>query len=237
MPSRKRDLKQAAADASAVTAYDRVTELGSDVIASVPLFGPVIAAALRQVMPRDHAIYLASFLGEVAGRIEGVEEEKFDREYFDSSEFMADTRRIIDALRMTRNQEKRRYYVAALTNSATSDRPDLVERKRFIDLLEQLRPSHLSLLAVIARSDDELWHGTTDNYLREKLPDQDLENIRLDWTDMQQTGLLASIPGGMSSTPLSQQVWNAFPAIGRRFAKFIATSEEEQEIGPPSPSV
>jgi hypothetical protein len=229
MPRKKADLNQAAEDAVGVTAFDRATDILTDLIAQVPLFGPILNAGIRQVMPRDHAIYLAMYFREVNARVDEMGAEKVDDAYFQTPEFNADVRRVIDALGMERNREKRRYYVAALANSVTVDRPELVERHRFLDLLEQLRPSHLRLLAVVARSHEEISGGTIDDYLRAKLPDQDLENVRLDWRDMERAGILAGIPSGVFARPISELVWGAFSAIGQRFAAFISATDEEAD--------
>ena len=135
----------------------------------------------------------------------------------------------MDALREERNRGKREQYLAALANTASSDRPEEVERHRFLDLLQSLRPSHLRLLAVIATAEvaGPAGGGDIDTYLTARLADQDLENIKLDWSDLERAGVVAGgPPGGLASTPVHMRVWNAFPAFGKRFAAFIEIEPE-----------
>ena len=134
--------------------------------------------------------------------------------------------RVLEDLGSQRNREKREHYVAALANAAATDRPEEVERHRFMDLLRELRPSHLRLLAVVSTA-AEVGNidGTIDAYLTKRLPDQDLENIKLDWRDMESAGLLAGLPTGLASMPVHERVAHALPAIGRRFVDFVAVNE------------
>jgi|GEM_PF-4822064 len=226
MPTRKRtDLQAAAADLGKTTAYDRLLDATSDGISTlVPFAGGLVAGLLRQAAPRDDKIYLEAFARDAADRIVDIEADKIDRSYFETPEWQGDVTRVMDALREERNRSKRQHYLAALVNTATSDRPDEVERHRFLDLLQSLRPSHLRLLAVIATAEDAgpAGKGDIDTYLTTRLADQDLENIRLDWSDLERAGVVAGgPPGGLASTAVHMRVWNAFPAFGKRFAAFI----------------
>lgn len=217
----KRDLQKAAIQATETTLYDRVIQVGLDVIQLVPVAGTIVATVGHQIVPQDHAIYLRDTLLEVAQRIEALESARVDHDYMASDGFRGDIEEVVEALGSKRNRDKRDHYVAALTNLATVDRPDEVERQRFLDILADLRMSHLRLLAVIATAGDHPSHGTLDEYLTTRLPDQDLENIKLDWLDMQNAGILAQMPTGLAMTPLSERMHHSLPAIGRRFAAFV----------------
>jgi hypothetical protein len=134
---------------------------------------------------------------------------------------------VTDALRHHRNRGKRSHYVAALTNAASTDRPEEIERHRFLDLLDTIRPSHLRLLAVIVRAQgDPARGGGVDDYLRTALPDHDLEHIKLDWRDFDQAGILQGYPSGLASTPIHLRVSQALNGIGKRFVAFVEAVED-----------
>jgi hypothetical protein len=148
---------------------------------------------------------------------------------------MSDVEQILEVVGARKHRDKRRYFIAALANCATHDRPDSVERKRFLDELERLRPSHLRLLSVLLMPPENLGDGTTDGYLLARMPNQDLENIKLDWADLQAAGMLDSLPTGMTSTPKPQLVVGALRAFGRRFANFIEATvpdDTDDDVGP-----
>jgi hypothetical protein len=47
--------------------------------------------------------------------------------------------------------DKRRYYAAVLGNSLTVDAPEWDRQQRMVAVLDELRPSHLRVLALIVR--------------------------------------------------------------------------------------
>lgn len=231
MAKKKRgDIQRAAADLGATTAYDRLLDASTDGISAlVPYAGAIVGALIRQVAPRDDKIYLEAFAREAAERIVDLEADKVDRSYFETPEWASDFNRVIDALGEERNRSKRDHYLAALANTASTARPAEVERHRFLDLLEALRPSHLRLIAVLATAEEAgpAGDGAIDTYLTTRLPHQDLENIKLDWADLERAGVAAGLPTGVASTPVYMRVWHAFPAFGRRFAAFIEAVPED----------
>jgi hypothetical protein len=81
--------------------------------------------------------------------------------------------------------------------------------------------SHLELLAVVATAETVAVSNDLNEYLTTRLPDQDLENIKLDWSDLERWGMLQGIPMGLASTPVHMRYWNAFNAFGKRFAEFV----------------
>ena len=158
-----------------------------------------------------------------------METSKVDYDWFDGEEWMGDVEQVVEALGSRRNRDKRAHFAAALAHAAATDRPEDVERHRFLDLLEDFRPSHLRLLAVVASAERfGPAGGVIDDYLRTRLPDQDLENIKLDWSDMQSVGILAGIPSGVATTPFHERVASSLPAIGRRFVAFIEADTQTE---------
>jgi len=69
--------------------------------------------------------------------------------------------------------------------------------------------------------------------MSQELPDRDLENIKLDWQDLQQMGILNQRPSGVNQPPIDVLMAHELPAIGRRFATFVeAESLNEDEPEP-----
>lgn len=222
----KRDLHDAAEDAVKVTPFDRLVTGALDSLGIVPAFGPLVAGAFRQVVPQDHLIYLGEYFHEVADRINALEAENVDRDHIGSDAWQGDVERCFDALGFRRNREKRQHYVAALANASTVDRPQDAIRLRYFDVLESLRPSHLELLAVVATANDTPLAGGLNDYLTSRLVNQDLENIKLDWNDLERAGILDAIPVGMAMTPVHERYGSALRAFGARFAVFVEALPE-----------
>jgi hypothetical protein len=233
MARKRRDLAGQAEQLGTTTAYDRTLDAATDTIeALVPFAGPLVAGLLRQVAPRDDRIYLAQFARDVAAAIDELDATKIDRTYFESDDWAHDAGRTFESVAQIRNRTKRSHYVAALANSAPLDRPQDQERHRFLDLLDAIRPSHLRLLAVVVRTESQKEGGGIDAYLTNKLPDHDLENIKLDWADLERAGVLQGLPTGLASTSTSERVWAAFNRFGRRFAAFVeATGDDVTDTG------
>lgn len=230
--TRRTNLQAAAADLGKTTPFDRLLDASTDGISTlVPFAGGLLAGLIRQATPRDDKIYLTTFAQEAADRIADLEADKVDRSYFETPEWEGDVRQVMDALRDERNRSKREHYLAALARMASTGRPDEVERHRFLDLLQSLRPSHLRLLAVIATAEEAgpAGGGDIDSYLTTRLPNQDLENIKLDWADLERAGVTGGLPGGLAQTPIHLRVSTSFPALGRRFAAFIEADPETTE--------
>jgi hypothetical protein len=233
MGERKRTPRQAAGDVADTTSFDRVVELGTDLIAAVPVFGPVAVAFLRQVVPRDHAIYLGEVLREAFGRIEDLEEAQ---RHFTSEDGSSDFEQVMEALADRRNRDKREFFVAALANAAAPDRLNDATRKRMLDTLVDLRPSHLRLLAVIATSgpdelpDPSLARESMDEYMKLRLaPGGSREHMLLDWRDLERAGIVGDYPSGLATTPSHQRVANALTAYGKAFARFIEAEHVEPD--------
>lgn len=228
----KGDLTEAASAVGRATVYDRVVDAGMDALSIlVPVIGPPAAAVFRQIIPKDREIYEREFALEVVRRIERLEAGRVDPAYLNSEEWVSDVEQVVEVIGSRKQRDKRRYFVAALANCAQEGRPEEVERKRFLDELERFRPSHLRLIAVLLMPPDNLGDGSTDGYLLARMPDADLENVKLDWNDLFAAGMVDAYPTGMTSTPKPQLVVNALRALGHRFAEFIAASEADEGDG------
>jgi hypothetical protein len=71
--------------------------------------------------------------------------------------------------------------------------------------------------------------GSFDEYLTTRLPDQDLENIKLDWGDLQTAGMLDVIPTGHMVTPPHERFTQSVRTFGWQFAKFIEAIPDTTE--------
>jgi hypothetical protein len=133
------DLEGLANALGGVTGFDRVATVFVDVIAAVPVAGPIIAAVARQVLPQDALIYLQLFAVEAARKIEALDDNKIDRSYLMSDEYREDLEQVFDAQTLRVQRRKRLYYLAAVKNAAVIDRPGEAERRRMLDALIRLR--------------------------------------------------------------------------------------------------
>jgi hypothetical protein len=199
----------------------------------VPIAGPAAAAVARQVVPKDRDIYDRQFALAVVRRIDRLEAGQVDPAYFHTKEWVSDVEEVIEVVGSRKQRDKRRYFVAALTHCAMHDRPDEVERKRFLDALERFRPSHLRLLSVLLLPPDDLGGGLADGYLLARMPGADIENVKLDWADLQVAGMLDNYPTGLTATPKPVLLVGCLRAFGRRFTDFIeaAAPDEDNDAG------
>ena len=129
-----------AANLGDISPFDRLTGGFLDLAPAVPVAGPILAAVFRQLLPNDSLIYLHDFALEAARRVESLEEGKLDREYLMSDEYREDLEQVFDAQTLLVQRRKRRYYLAAVGNAASTERPDEGERRRMFDALVRLRP-------------------------------------------------------------------------------------------------
>lgn len=216
-------LERVAQGVGEVTAFDRLMEGGIDAVAAVPIAGPIVAAVLKQLVPADTLIYLRDFAIEAARRIEDISERKVDHSYLGTEPFREDLEHVLEAQVSLRHRRKREWFMAALVNSASSDRPNDDDRRRMLDALDRLRPSHLRLFATIVTVDAHPGGGEdTGTYLRARLGQAlSEETLKLDWRDLENEGLVDGWPSGMTVTPKWQLVGAALTDRGRRFARFI----------------
>jgi hypothetical protein len=204
------------------TPFDRFSGAWLDVVSAVPVAGPIIAAVARQVLPKDSLIYLRDFAVEAAQQIEQLEEARLDREFLSDPAFVEDLEQVLEAQVSLRQRRKREHFLAALVNTATDARPGEAERRRMLDTLVRLRPSHLSVLAaVVTAGEHPSPAGSTDDYLHERLSELPTDGFNLDWGDLQREGMVSTYPGGLAITPIWQRVGQALTPLGRRFAAFI----------------
>ena len=236
--TRDKDLPDLSKSVGRATVYDRVIDASLDAVSIlVPVVGAGVAAVARQVIPKDRAIYEHDFAVEVARRIDRLEAGRVDPAYPHTEAWVSDVEEVLETVGSRRQRDKRRYFVAALTNCADHDRPPEVERKRFLDALERFRPSHLRLLGVLVLPPEDLGDGSTDGYLLARMPGADIDNVRLDWADLQAAGMVANYPTGMTTTSKAQMVAQSLLPLGRRFAAFIeaeASGEDPEQEDEPS---
>jgi len=225
------DLSALAADLDKTTGFDRLSDLFVDSISAVPVAGSIVAAVARQVLPRDSLIYLTLFAVEAARRVEALEEDKLDREYLVSQEFREDLEQVLDAQALLLQRKKRGYFLAAIKNAASTDRPGEAERRRMLDALVKFRPSHLGLLAVVFTAGADVGPGTADQYLSIRLPGVPIEVVKFDWNDLTGEGMLGGYPSGLANTPIAQMVRSKLTPYGQDFVGFIEADAEPESNG------
>lgn len=185
--------------------------------------GGVVAELLGNV-PRRREQRLIQFVQRLAEEIDatGV---RLDQEFVRSDEFADLFEDIMEKTRSRREMDKIAYYAAALTNAATRDRPDQVVRDRMLAVLEELRHSHLTLLALVATTRDgappAMYSGGVETTIKHQWPDVDMEQIRMDWGDLARVSLLEAYPSGMMTRQGATDLTVRMTPFGLRFHAFV----------------
>jgi len=215
-------------DASALDApstRDTNLAVGRTLLQLVPVVGGFFAELISNI-PEERTRRQVEFMKSLATALHDVE-DRLDTDYVRSDEFAGLVEDFVEATRSRREMEKREYYATALAHAATEDRPDTAELGRMVAILEDLRPAHLRLLAVIF----ETRHGepegamSVDQVLQHALPEQPLDRVKMDWGDLANHNLVQAYPSGMMTPGSASDLSVRLTALGRRFHEFITRRE------------
>ena len=189
--------------------------------------GGGLVAELFSNIPKRREQKMIAFAQRLSTEIEALW-ESLDQDYARTDEFADLVEDIGEMSRSRRQMEKVDYYAAALANAATTQRPPAAERDRMIDALEQLRLSHLRLLALVATTTEGLrgdgLSGSVEAVIRQQWPDVDMDEVRADWEDLARLGILDGFPGGMMTARGAQDLTVRLRPFGRRFHDFVTPS-------------
>lgn len=116
----------------------------------IPILGPMVSALLDAFIPEQRARRTAEFLSELGEDLAGLD-DRIDRQFVRADEFQGLFEEALERVASRRTEGMRAYYAAAIANTALPGRPDEQARFRMIDILAELRPRHMALLAAIAK--------------------------------------------------------------------------------------
>ncbi len=130
----------------------RAVVLGT--IGMIPIVGSLLSELASTYYPEAKLTRLLAFAEELAASVDQVQ-DRLDTEFIRREEFARLFEEVLDRATQARNAGKLAAFASAAAASMTVDRLGQAERQRFLDLLDQLRPGHLRVLAAIARGSEE----------------------------------------------------------------------------------
>lgn len=184
----------------------------------IPIWGGFLGALFATIRRRrvqtqnDFLVELAQQLDAVKGQLD---------EFVRGDEFAAFAEEVFEKGQRHREVEKRRYYAASLANTARPGRPEAELRWRMLDVLEQLRPNHLRLLAAVAGGvggpPAEMHTRHAAEVLGRLLPDLG-DRPDLLWLDLLRLNVFGE---GLATLDGGQNLPFALSAFGSLFVAFI----------------
>src|ERR1035437_5242732 len=202
----------------------RATAVG--LISTIPIVGPVLGELVGVFIPDVRfrrverlAEELKEKVTEVADRLDG---ERVRREAF--AVLFEDA---LERATQARNDQKTAAFAAFMAHSMTRDRPSLADRHRYLDILDELRPVHLQILAVLAAGSGPepasppftLAQAATTalSAVLAKVEGAD----RQDLADLERRGLTRPIDESLLM--IATNVRNTLQPLGLAFVEFVAT--------------
>lgn len=197
-------------------------------LSAVPVIGPVMAGLLTAFVPNAKLDRAVSFVNELAIEL-AYREAEFDAVYLRQDEFAAGVEDILDRVVKRKNDAKLHYFAAALKTSATRARPTSFDRDRFVDLLDDLRPSHLAILAGIARgipalpAEPPYTVGAAAFRARAvATSNAGSDDVDQDIRDLEVRGLLHRMDDGLTMMHVARDIRALLTPLGARFVEFAS---------------
>lgn len=208
----------------------RAAALGA--IESVPIVGPILGSLLTVTWPDLKAERLQRFATELARDFEALREQ-IDQEFVTRSDFVALAEEVLDQVGRRRSDDKLAAYAAALANASRVDRPDDRTRERLLDLLDELRPAHVRILARLAAEPSE-WvlsgDAVTVGQVALSRQSSALAGVPvdgMDLADLERRGLLRSLSDQATLLAAAEDSRAVVTPLGRAFLDFIAAPEAD----------
>lgn len=212
------------------SARDSVLALGERAVGLIPGAGALLGYVIGEHIPRRRQERMIEFVREVSEAF-GRVEERLDRDFVRGDQFADLTEEVLETIIRRDAAGKRAYYAAALANTATASRPDEEERDRMLSVLDEVRPSHLRLLAVVASTRDlpegsDFYMGGIESNLMPRLEGTSQEQMRMDWADLERLNVLQNYPSGLMSREGVADLTVRLTDFGRRYLAWITLPEE-----------
>lgn len=222
-----------------LTPTDAALGLISSIASAVPLIGGPAASVvteIRRTFDRRQAARLAAVVNDLGHELRRLA-DRIERDIGKDGEFAAFLEAAIQSAAEARNADKRRYYVALMARSATTEGPEQAQRGLLLDTLDRLHLTHLTLLHAVAvrpmpaKFADYRVEGTAVYAaLRTALPDLHQMFLQRAWEDMVGLGLIHSSGNYLISqdSPVDADGSPITP-FGRAFLDFISPFPHETE--------
>jgi hypothetical protein len=115
-------------------------------IASIPLAGGAISSILAGRAQRQMLARVTDVFEAFKERVEQMQEEKIDKEFFESDEFLTLFTLTLEQIQITHDKAKLKMLATGLANSASSDFVSESRKELFLRILRDLAPEHVSML-------------------------------------------------------------------------------------------
>jgi hypothetical protein len=210
--------------ADAALEIARAAAIGA--LGAVPVLGPILSEVIGVAWGSNRAERLERFAIQLGRDVEAIA-DRIDTEFVRRDEFHGLAEEAIERVVLRRNQAKIDRFSAAVANAATTERPDERARERYLDLLNDLRPVHLELLARLAtprpdweRPPDVLTVGQVVNS-RLAFALQDLDYDRTEFAELQRRGLVASFEDQAVLLHAAEDIGRIVTPFGRGFLRYL----------------
>jgi hypothetical protein len=201
----------------------RATAVG--VISTIPIVGPVLGELVGAFIPDVRFRRVERLAEELKEKVTEVS-DRLDGEYVRREEFAVLFEDALERASQARNDQKTAAFAAFMAHSMTLDRPSLADRQRYLDILDQLRPVHLQILAVLAAGSGPepasppftvgQAAATALSAVLAKVEGADWQDL----ADLERRGLTR--PMAESSLFIATNVRNTLLPLGLAFVEFIA---------------
>jgi len=183
----------------------------------------------------NRADRLERFATELGRNVEALE-ARIDREFVKRDEFGALAEESLERVVQRRNEPKISKFAAAVAHAATTERPDVRARERYLEWLDQLRPIHLEILGRLAaggagwiRAEDLITPGQVAisrlNYALNGLGWD-----RLDLNELEQRGLIGSLDDSGTLLRVAGDVGALLTLPGREFLAFVTMGGRKESV-------
>jgi len=201
-------------------------------VAAVPVIGPVVREVIGAAWTDTRVDRIERFVVELGRNVEAVQ-GRMDRDFVKRAEFHAAVEEVVERVVLRRNETKIPRFAAALTHSATTERPATRMRERFMDWLDQLRPIHVEILDRLVnepegwvRSPEALTIGQVA-YSRLEHALDGLDTDRYDLRELESRGLIESLDDSSVLLPAANQLSRLVTPMGRQFHAFITAQRRD----------
>jgi hypothetical protein len=197
-------------------------------ISTIPIVGPVLGELVGAFIPDVRFRRVERLAEELKERVTEVS-DRLDAEYVRREEFAVLFEDALERATQARNDQKTAAFAAFMANSMVTDRPSLADRQRYLDILDELRPVHLQILALLAAGSGpepasppftvSQAAATALSSVLSKVEGADWQDL----ADLERRGLTRSISeSGQSSLMIATNVRNTLLPLGLAFVGFVS---------------
>lgn len=226
------DFADRASELDETPAVDHALTVALAGLQVVPVVGGVIATFIDEYVPRQKRRRLVSFVQELSARLQ-AEADRVDREFARTEDLSDLFEDVLDGVQQRRNEEKHRYYASALANSLIPERPDAVDREKMLEVLNELRSSHLRMIAVymtveIPDSRLPLKGNMEHRIVHGSLPELTHEQVDSHIVDLQTHAILPLLAQSTTAGD-PHRLSNQMTPFGRRLAMWVEATSADAE--------